>query len=139
MRKRGVNLVRILQKRQLREIITKINSIWGEDANTVTGARTINAIADYVSGDDVSRVQIQNSTNSKDSVIADGRLESTIKLAAVSLMNNEFAQLAATIVDDPQAWRPLAEVIYDLVDKRKRLDIPDIMEALQEINSEKAR
>ena len=34
---------------------------------------------------------------------------------------------------------PLAEVIYDLVDKRKRLDIPDIMEALQEINSEKAR
>ena len=127
------------KKRQLREIITKINSIWGEDANTVTGARTINAIADYVSGDDVSRVQIQNSTNSKDSVIADGRLESIIKLAAVSLMNNEFAQLAATIVDDPQAWRPLAEVIYDLVDKRKRLDIPDIMEALQEINSEKAR
>lgn len=127
------------KKKHLREIITKINSIWGEDANTVTGARTINAIADYVASDDVSRVQIQNSTNSKDSVIADGRLESIIKLAAVSLMNNEFAKLASTVVDDPQAWRPLAEVIYDLVDKKKRIDIPEIMATLEEMKQEKAR
>ena len=105
----------------------------------MTGARTINAIADYVASDDVSRVQIQNSTNSKDSVIADGRLESIIKLAAVSLMNNEFAKLASTVVDDPQAWRPLAEVIYDLVDKKKRIDIPEIMATLEEMKQEKAR
>ena len=127
------------KKKHLRDIITKINSIWGEDTNAVTGARTINAIADYVASDDVSRVQIQNSTNSKEAVVADGRLESIIKLAAVSLMNNEFAKLAAKVVDDPQAWRPLAEVIYDLVDKKKRLDIPDIMEAIQELNAEKER
>ena len=127
------------KKRSLREIITKINTIWGEDSNAVTGARTINAIADYVAGDDVSRVQIQNSTNSKDSVIADGRLESIIKLAAVSLMNNDFAALAAKVVDDPQAWKPLAEIIYDLVGKRKRIDIPEIIDVLQEIKEEKAK
>ena len=125
------------KKKNLREIIVKINTIWGEDANTVTGARTINAIADYVASDDVSRVQIQNSTNSRDSVIADGRLESVIKLAAVSLMSDEFKKLAATVVDDPQAWKPLAEVIYDLVDKRKRIDIPEIMELTQEMKNEK--
>ena len=125
------------KKKHLREIITKINSIWGEDTNAVTGARTINAIADYVASDDVSRIQIQNSTNSKEAVVADGRLESIIKLAAVSLLNNEFAKLATKVVDDPQAWRPLAEIIYDLVDKKKRLDIPDIMEAIQELNAEK--
>lgn len=125
------------KKKSLREIITKINSIWGEDANAVTGARTINAIADYVAGDDVSRVQIQNSTNSKDAVIADGRLESIIKLAAVSLMSDDFAKLARTIVDDPQAWKPLSEVIYDLVDKRKRIDIPEIIETIKELEAEK--
>lgn len=125
------------KKKNLREIIVKINTIWGEDANTVTGARTINAIADYVASDDVSRVQIQNSTNSRDSVIADGRLESVIKLAAVSLMSDEFKKLAATVVDDPQAWKPLAEVIYDLVEKRKRIDIPEIIELTQEIKNEK--
>lgn len=129
---------RSAKKKSLREIITKINCIWGEDTNAVTGARTINAIADYVAGDDVSRVQIQNSTNSKEAVIADGRLESIIKLAAVSLMNNEFAKLAATVVDDPQAWRPLAEIIFDLVDKRKRIDIPDIISMMQEMQNERA-
>lgn len=126
------------KKKSLREIITKINSIWGEDINTVVGARTINAIADYVASDVVSRVQIQNSTNSKETVIADGRLESIIKVAAVSLKNNEFAKLADKVVDDPQTWKPLAEIIFELVDKRKRLDIPDIIEAIEEINAEKA-
>lgn len=120
------------KKKSLKEIITKINGIWGEDTPTVTGARTINAIADFVAGDDVSRVQIQNSTNSKDAVIADGRLESIIKLAAMSLMNNDFSKLAEKVVEDPQTWKPLAEIIFELIDKRKRLDITDISEYLRD-------
>ena len=125
------------KKKSLKEIISKINGIWGEDAPAVTGARTINAIADFVASDDVSRVQIQNSTNSRDAVIADGRLESIIKLAAMSLMNNDFASLAKKVVEDPQTWKPLAEVIFDLVDKRKRLDIPDIAEYIKEATNQK--
>ena len=113
-------------------IVAKINEIWGKDVPPETGARTINAIADYVTADDVSRMQIQNSTNSKQAIIADGRLESIIRLAAASLKSNEFAALADKILNDPQAWRPLADVIYDLVDKNKRIDMQDLMGLLRQ-------
>ena len=87
----------------------------------VDGARTVNAIVDSVSADDVSRIQIRNSTNSNEAIIADGRLENIIKVAALSLKNNELGQLATQILDDPQAIRPIAEMIYDLVNKKKHL------------------
>ena len=122
------------KKESLKAIVAKINEVWGEDVPPETGARTINAIADYVTADDVSRMQIQNSTNSKQAIIADGRLESIIRLAAASLKNNDFADLADKILNDPQAWRPLADVIYDLVDKNKRIDMQDLMALLHQKN-----
>lgn len=118
------------KKESLRTIVAKINEIWGEDVSPVTGARTINAIADYVAADDVSRIQIQNTTNSKEAIIADGRMESIIRLAAIALKNNDFEALADQIISDPQTWKPLAEVIYDLVDTNKRIDMPDLMKYL---------
>jgi len=119
-------VARVLRRSLLKKYVSKINEVWGEDASTVTGARTINAIVDYVSADDVSRIQIRNSTNSREAVIADGRLENMIKLAALSLKNNEFESFAEKILSDPQAWRPLAEIIFDLVDKNKRIDMPEL-------------
>ena len=107
--------------------MAKINESWGEDVSTDVGARTINAIADYVATDDVSRVQIQNTTNSKEAIIADGRMERIIQMAAIALKNNEFGALADKIINDPQTWRPLADIIYDLVDKNKRIDMPELM------------
>ncbi len=115
------------KKESLRVIISKINEIWGDDVSMDVGARTINAIADYVAADDVSRIQIQNTTNSKEAIIADGRMERIIQLAAIALKNNEFEALADKIISDPQTWKPLADVIYDLVDKNKRIDMPDLM------------
>lgn len=115
------------KKESLKAIVAKINEIWGADVSPVTGARTINAIADYVAADDVSRIQIQNTSNSREAIIADGRMESIIRLAAIALKNNDFEQLADKIIADPQTWRPLAEMIYDLVDKNKRIDMPELM------------
>ena len=46
--------------------------------------------------------------------------------AALSLKNNELGQLATQILDDPQAIRPIAEMIYDLVNQKKHLDIEEI-------------
>ena len=120
------------KKESLVEIIRRINEVWGSDVSAVTGARTINAIADYVAADEVSRIQIRNSTNSKEAIIADGRLESIIKLAAVALKNNDFEVLAEKIISDPQAWKPLADVIFDMVDKNKRIDMPELMEFIKE-------
>jgi len=49
-------------------------------------------------------------------------------VAALSLKNNELGQLATQILDDPQAIRPIAEMIYDLVNKKKHLDVEEISE-----------
>ena len=119
------------KKESLKSIVSRINEIWGEDVSTMTGARTVNALADYVAADDVSRIQIKNSTNSKEAIIADGRLESIIKMAALSLKSDDFAKLADKVLTDPQAWKPLADMIYELVNKNKRLDIPELMEYLK--------
>jgi len=119
------------RKDSFRAIVAKINEIWGEDVSADVGARTINAIADYVAADDVSRIQIQNTSNSKEAIIADGRMESIIRLAAIALKNNEFGALADKIISDPQTWRPLAEMIYDLVDGNKRIDMPELMKFLK--------
>lgn len=122
------------KKESLKVIIAKINEVFGSDVSPVTGARAINAIADYVAADYVSRIQIRNSTNSKEAIIDDGRMENIIKLAAVSLKNNDFAKLADKILVDPQAWKPLADVIFDLIDKNKRLDLPELISTLKENN-----
>ena len=91
---------------------------------TDVGTRTINAIADYVEVDDVSRIQIQNTSNSKDVIIRDGCIQIIIQLAAIALKNKGFEALAVKILNDPQAWGPLASVVYDLVDKNRRIDMP---------------
>jgi len=119
------------RKDTLKAIIARINEIWGDDVSPDVGARTINAIADFVMTDDVSRVQIQNTSNSKEAVIADGRMERIIQLAAISLKNNEFGKLAEKIISDPQTWRPLADTIYDLVDKNKRIDMMELMKFIK--------
>lgn len=114
------------KKESLKEIVSKINEIWGDTTSPVVGARTINAIADYVAADDVTRTQIRNSTNTKETIIQEGRLQNIIKMAAISLKKNEFSDLADKIISDPQTWIPLADLIFDLVDEKRRVDIPDL-------------
>ncbi|MDY2997753.1 MAG: DEAD/DEAH box helicase family protein [Faecalimonas sp.] len=122
------------KKESLKVIISRINEIFGEDVSTVTGARTINALADCVAADDMSRIQIQNSTNSKEAVIADGRMGNIIKQAALVLKNNEFEELIDKVLTDSQAWRPLAEIIYEMIDKNKRVDIQELASVLKKEN-----
>lgn len=119
------------KKKSLKEIIAKLNEIWGENTDPVAAARAVNAMADIVESDDVARIQIRNSTNSKEAVIADGRLMSVIQMAALSLKNNDMRELAEKIVDDPQTWEPLAEMIYGLISKKSRVDITDLKTALE--------
>lgn len=120
------------RKESLKTIVSKINEIWGDDISPVKGAQTINAIADFVAADDVSRIQIKNTTNSKEAILADGRLKSILMLGAISLKNNMFEEAADKIINDEQALRPLAEIIYDLVDGDTRLRIPELVEYMKD-------
>lgn len=50
-------------------------------------------------------------------------MENIIKEAAIRLKTDDFAKLADKILSDPQSWKPLAEIIYDLIKDKERLDI----------------
>ena len=121
---------KIAKQESLKVIISKINEVWGNDIDPVAGAIGVNMFADRVSADDVSRIQIANSTNSKESVIESGRLENIIKIAAMELVNSDMTGMSKLIMNDPQAWKPLAELIYDLINKGERLNIVEIKDAL---------
>ena len=114
------------EKDSLKSIIQKINTAWGPDVSPVDGARAVNAIVDSVSADDVSRMQIRNSTNSKEAVIADGRLAAIIQVAAMGLKDNELGKLAEKLLTDPQAMKPIAELVYDLINDKGHLDIEQL-------------
>ena len=38
--------------------------------------------------------------------------------------------MSKLIMTDPQAWKPLAELIYDLINKGERLSIPEIKDTM---------
>ena len=103
-----------------------MNEIWGKDVDDVKKAQAVNAMADMVEADETARTQIRNLTNSREAVIADGRLISMIQLAAASLKDNAYGELAAKVLEDPQSLEPLAEMLFDLIRKRGRLPIDEI-------------
>lgn len=41
-------------------------------------------------------------------------------------MRNDFELLASKVLSDPQTWKPLAEVIFDMIDKKKHVDVSEI-------------
>lgn len=120
-----------MKQKSIREIVKKFNEnclakmteVWGSDISPETGAKAVNLFTEYVNEDDVSRIQIQNTSNSKTAIIESGRMENIIKEAAIRLKTDDFAKLADKILSDPQSWKPLAEIIYDLIKDKERLDI----------------
>ena len=49
-----------------------------------------------------------------------------------------FEEAADKIINDEQSLRPLAEIIYDLVDGDKRLQIPELVEYMKDMVKNKA-
>lgn len=116
----------------LSAIINSINEIFGGDVPVIDGAMTLNLLADKVAADDTARMQIRNSTNSKDSIIGDGRIDYVIKETAVELKSNSYDKVADRIITDPQVWKPIADIVYDLVLNKKRIDMEDLQDRLWE-------
>lgn len=86
--------------------------------------------------DQITHTRITNSTNSKEALINDGRLKNQIKMALVSMVNNETGDLAAQVMNDPQAITSLAEQIYDQIANRSRYSIPDIQKYVEQLEKE---
>ena len=117
------------KQEELDDIIRQINLIWGEDTPAEEGAEILNAIADKVSADEVSRTQIRNSSNSKDAIIQDGRLARIVTMAAMQLKGEEFTAMVNKILNDPQSFNALLPIIYDLVNNKTRFDVEAVQKA----------
>lgn len=114
----------------------RLNETWGSDVNVVSAARAVNFISDYVAGDDITQARITNSANTKEAILNDGRLSSIVKAALVSLVDNEMGELAARIMNDPQAISSLADQAYDQLRSGKRYDIPEIQKYIRQLEQE---
>lgn len=117
------------KQEELDDIIRQINLIWGEDIPAEEGAEVLNAIADKVAADEITRIQIRNTSNSKDAVIQDGRLANIIKMAAMQLKGEEFTAMVNKILNDPQSFAAILPIIYDLVNNKERFDVEAVQKA----------
>lgn len=125
------------RRQSLKQIVAKLNETWGDKVNVVAAARAVNCIIDYVDMDPITHTRITNSTNSKESLLNDGRMKNQIKMALVSMVNNETGTLAAQIMNDPHAIDSLAEQIYDQIAKGSRYSIPEIQQYVEQVENEK--
>ena len=108
------------------KIVEKLNRTWGDEGDPLVKARAVNAVSDVVAADAVTNTQITNTNNTKEAVLADGRLRNIVIRALMSMMSNELGDLAEQALDDPQAIEPLAEQVYDLIAQGKRYDIAEL-------------
>lgn len=108
------------------KIVEKLNRTWGDEGDPIVKARAVNAVSDVVAADAVTSTQITNTNNTKEAVLADGRLRNIVIRALMSMMSNELGDLAEQALDDPQAIEPLAEQVYDLIAQGKRYDIAEL-------------
>ena len=113
-------------------IVERLNRTWGDEGDPIVKARAVNAVSDVVAADAVTNTQIANTSNTKEAVLADGRLRNIVIRALMSMMSNELGDLAEQALDDPQAIEPLAEQVYDLIASGKRYDIAELSAYLAE-------
>lgn len=119
----------VSKQEELDEIIRQINLIWGDDVPPEDGATILNTIADIVSSDIISRIQIRNSTNSKEAIIQDGRLKRIVVLAIMHLKDPKIEKMLDKVLTDEQSIDAILPIIYDMVYKNTRIKIDQIMEA----------
>ncbi len=107
-------------------IVERLNRTWGDEGDPLVKARAVNAVSDAVAADPVTNTQITNTSNTKEAVLADGRLRNIVIRALMSMMSNELGGLAEQALDDSQAIEPLADQVYDLISQGKRYDIAEL-------------
>lgn len=120
------------RRETLEKIVSSLNRTWGGEGDPVVKARTVNYIADSVAADPSVRSQVQNTGNSREAVIREGRLKKLVLMALFSIAENELSGLAGQAVDDPQALDALVDQVFDLLRSGKRYDIGEIEEYMRE-------
>ncbi len=78
-------------RRDTMATIERLNRTWGDEGDPLVKARAVNAVSDAVAADPVTNTQITNTSNTKEAVLADGRLRNIVIRALMSMMATSWA------------------------------------------------
>ena len=103
----------------LRQVIARLNSIFGEATPLTDKVAFVNHIADIAREDANTMAQIKN--NSRD-VAMNGNIKGSVQSAVVRALDSHSTLAAHVLKHDQQALVPLVGLIYELVKGGQNLD-----------------
>ena len=107
----------------LRQIIARLNSIFGEATPLTDKVAFVNHIADIAREDGNTVAQVEN--NSRD-VAMSGNIKGTVQSAVVRALQSHGDLAAHVMKHDQQAMAPLVSFIYDLIKSGKNIDVSEL-------------
>lgn len=103
----------------LRQVIAKLNSIFGEATALTDKVALVNHVADIVREDANTVAQVKN--NTRDVAMA-GNIKGSVQSALVRALDSHSTLAAHVLKHDQQALAPLVGLIYELVKAGQNLD-----------------
>lgn len=109
----------------LRQVIAKLNSIFGEATALTDKVALVNHVADIVREDANTVAQVKNNTRD---VAMTGNIKGSVQSALVRALESHRTQAAHVLNHDQQALASLVGLIYDLIKDEKNLS-HDVLDA----------
>ena len=103
----------------LRQLIARLNSIFGEATPLTDKVAFVNHVADIVREDRNTMAQVNN--NPRD-IAMRGSIKGTVQSAVVRAFNSHGDQATHVMKHDQQAMEPLVKLIYELVKENRNID-----------------
>jgi type I restriction enzyme R subunit len=103
----------------LRQVITRLNSIFGEATPLTDKVALVNHLADIVREDSNTVAQIKN--NPRD-VAMNGNIKGTVQSALVRALGSHSNLVTQVLKNDKQALAPLVGLLYEMVKDGQNID-----------------
>ena len=110
-------------KRYLREIIERLNHLFGEATPIQDRAAFVNHVAKITREDDVVMAQLENNTREQ---AMKGNLRSAVEKGVVRAMRSHQILATQVLKADKQGMDALADLIYDLIRTKQSIDMDDL-------------
>jgi type I restriction enzyme, R subunit len=107
----------------LRQVIERLNAIFGEASPLVDKVAFVNHIADIAREDPHTTAQVAN--NPRD-VAMNGNIIGTVQAGVVRAMTSHAALAEHVMKHDQQAMAPLVNLVYELLKAGKNLDLGNL-------------
>ena len=107
----------------LRQIIARLNSIFGEATPLADQVAMVNQVAEIAREDTTTMAQVAN--NPRD-VAMNGNIKGTVQAAVVRALLSHQAQAEHLLKEDQQSLAPFTALIYELLKAGKSIDLSEL-------------